>query len=134
MIRKHRPEVLITNGPTRDLTNNGYIGHPDHQAAGEAALSAVYPTARDHLAYPEMLDEGLEPHKVKEVWVMWGGGEANHVVELTEQDVERSLSALKAHTSQVPQDVDDRVLEWKARNGEPHNVEYAETFRLFKLD
>ncbi|MCH8102049.1 MAG: PIG-L family deacetylase, partial [Chloroflexi bacterium] len=73
MIRKHRPDVLITNNPTRELSNNSYIGHPDHQAAGEAALSAVYPTSRDHLAYPDMLEEGLEPHRVQEVWVMRSG-------------------------------------------------------------
>ena len=133
MIRKHRPDVLITNDPTRDLTNNMYIGHPDHQAAGEAALSAAYPTARDHLAYPDLLEEGYEPHKVSEVWVMHGGGDANHIVDLTDEDLEISISALKAHASQVPSDVDDRVKEWKARNGKPHKVKYAESFRLFKL-
>lgn len=133
MIRKHRPDVLITNNPTRELSNNSYIGHPDHQAAGEAALSAVYPTSRDHLAYPDMLKEGLEPHRVQEVWVMRSGDDANHIVDLTDEDLEKSISALKAHTSQVPSDVDDRVKEWKARNGERHGVKYAESFRLFKL-
>ena len=133
MIRKHRPDVLITNSPTRELSHDSYIGHPDHQAAGEAALSAVYPTSRDHLAYPDMLEEGLEPHKVREVWVMRGGGDANHIIELTDEDLENSISALKAHASQVPADVDDRVREWKARNGEPHGLKYAESFRLFKL-
>ncbi|MCH8103848.1 MAG: PIG-L family deacetylase, partial [Chloroflexi bacterium] len=133
MIRKHRPDVLITNNPTRELSNNSYIGHPDHQAVGEAALSAVYPTSRDHLAYPDMLEEGLEPHKVHEVWVMRGGEDANHIVDLTDEDLEKSISALKAHSSQVPSDVDDRVKEWKARNGERHGVKYAESFRLFKL-
>lgn len=133
MIRKHRPDVLITNSPTRELSIDSYIGHPDHQAAGEAALSAVYPTARDHLAYPDMLEEGLEPHKVQEVWVMRGGDGANHVVGLTDEDLEKSIAALKAHSSQVGADVDGRVKEWKARNGEPHGVKYAESFRLFKL-
>lgn len=133
MIRKHRPDVLITNNPTRELSNNSYIGHPDHQAAGEAALSAAYPTSRDHLAYPDMLEEGLEPHRVQEVWVMRSGDDANHIIDLTDEDLEKSISALKAHTSQVPSDVDDRVKEWKARNGERHGVKYAESFRLFKL-
>ena len=133
MIRKHRPDVLITNNPTRELSNNSYIGHPDHQAAGEAALSAAYPTSRDHLAYPDMLEEGLEPHRVQEVWVMRSGDDANHIIDLTDEDLEKSISALKAHTSQVPSDVDDRVKEWKARNGERHGVNYAESFRLFKL-
>ena len=69
-IRRYRPDVLICMAPTRDLTDNGYLGHPDHLASGEAALSAVYPTARDRLTFPELLQEGLEPHKVREVWIM----------------------------------------------------------------
>jgi len=70
-IRRWKPDVLITTNPTRDLSSSTYIGHPDHFAAGEAALSAVFPSARDHLTFPELLaDEGLETHKVREVWVM----------------------------------------------------------------
>ena len=52
-IRKYKPSILITTNPTRDLLGRGYIGHPDHFAAGEAALSAVFPSARDHLTFPE---------------------------------------------------------------------------------
>ena len=133
MIRKHKPEVLICNSPTRDLDNSTYIGHPDHMAAAEAALSAVYPTARDRLTYPDLLEEGYEPYKVKEVWVMYGGDGANHVVELEEQDLVKSISALKAHFSQVPQEVGDRMREWKTRNGKAHGVGPAETYKLFKL-
>ncbi len=51
-IRKYKPSVLITTNPNRDLLNSSYLGHPDHFAAGEAALSAVFPSARDHLAFP----------------------------------------------------------------------------------
>lgn len=133
MIRKHKPAVMICNSPTRDLSNNGYIGHPDHMAAAEAALSAVYPTARDRLTYPDLLEEGYEPHKVAEVWVMHGGESANHVVELEEQDLVKSISALKAHVSQVSQEVGERMREWKARSGKPHGVGPAETYKLFKL-
>ena len=134
MIRKHKPDVMISNSPTRDLSNSGYIGHPDHMAAAEAALSAVYPTARDRLTYPDLLEEGYEPHKVAEVWVMYGGESANHVVELEEQDLVKSISALKAHFSQVSQEVGDRMREWKIRSGKPHGVGLAETYKLFKLD
>jgi LmbE family N-acetylglucosaminyl deacetylase len=133
IIRKHRPDVLICNSPTRELESSSYIGHPDHMAAAEAALSAVYPTARDRLTYPDLLAEGYEPHKVKEVWIMYGGGESNHVIALEEEDLEKSIAALKAHVSQVPPDVDDRVREWKMRAGQAHGVGPAETFRLFTL-
>ena len=58
VIRKHRPHILITTNPTRDLSHSNYIGHPDHFAAGEAALSAVFPSARDHLWDESLLDAG----------------------------------------------------------------------------
>ena len=66
-IRRYKPDVLICGTPMRRLSYNGYLGHPDHIAAGEAALSAVFPSARDRLTFPELLDEGLEPHNVSEV-------------------------------------------------------------------
>ena len=69
-IHRHKPDILICPNPDRSLGAGVYIGHPDHQAAGEAALSAVYPTARDRLTYPDLLEEGFEPHKVQEVWGM----------------------------------------------------------------
>ena len=81
-IRIHRPDVLICMNPVRNLDGNGYIDHPDHFASGDAAMGAVYPAARDRLTFPELLnDEGLEPHKVREVWVM-GRTEPDHVVTL----------------------------------------------------
>ncbi|MBM3959105.1 MAG: PIG-L family deacetylase [SAR202 cluster bacterium] len=133
VIRKHKPDVLICPSPFRSFDNNSYIGHPDHMAAGEAALAAVYPTARDRLTYPDLIKEGLEPHKVKEVWITMGGGAANHWVELTEEHLELSMKALKAHVSQVPPDVDSRMREWKARAGSLRGLRYAEAFRVFKL-
>jgi len=132
-IRKYKPDVLICPNPNRDLDSGFYIGHPDHQAAGEAALSAAYPTARDRLTYPELLAEGLEPHKVREVWVMMGAERADHVVELSEEDMERSILALKAHTSQVSPESADRMREWKQQRGEKAGFNYAETYKRFRL-
>ena len=132
-IRVHRPDILVTMGPSRRLEESFYIGHPDHSAAGEAALSAVFPTARDRLAYPDMLEEGLEPHRVREVWVMFGGDDANEHVELGEEDIKKSIAALKAHRSQVSENVEERVREWKARNGEKTGFKYSESFRVFHL-
>ena len=60
-IRRYRPDLLICQNPVRTLVGRGYIGHPDHYAAGEASLAAVYPTARDRLTFPELLSEGLNP-------------------------------------------------------------------------
>ena len=71
VIREVRPQVVITQSPERNL-DRIYASHPDHLAAGEAALCAVYPDARNPFAFPELLEEGLEPWAVDEVWVMGG--------------------------------------------------------------
>jgi LmbE family N-acetylglucosaminyl deacetylase len=136
-IRKHQPDVLITTSPTRDLLNSTYIGHPDHFAAGEAALSAVFPSARDHLTFPELFyDEGLEPHKVREVWVMSFGDGANFWNPLTEEDVDLSISALKQHTSQVddPEQAGKWMKSRRADLGKKIGASYAESFRKFTLN
>ena len=99
-IRIHRPDVLVCMNPVRNLDGDGYIDHPDHFASGDAALGAVYPAARDRLTFPELLnEEGLEPHKVQEVWIM-GRTEPDHVVDVTDH-IETAVAALRAHRSQV---------------------------------
>ncbi len=135
-IRKWKPDVLITVNPTRDLMGGGYIGHPDHFAAGEAALAAVFPSARDHLTFPELFyDEGLEPHKVREVWIMSFGDTANFWNPLTEQDVDTSIAALQAHVSQVsnPENAAKWMKERRAELGKKIDAPYAESFRKFTL-
>jgi LmbE family N-acetylglucosaminyl deacetylase len=130
-IRKFQPDILITTNPTRTLSGKGYIGHPDHMAAGEAALSAVFPSARDHLTFPELLEEGLEPHKVREVLI--SGHEApDKWVDIT-STIDVSVEALLAHASQVGIDVGDRVRKWKREAGKDHGMEYAESFKHFIL-
>ncbi|SVC18822.1 uncharacterized protein METZ01_LOCUS271676, partial [marine metagenome] len=102
-IRRHKPDVLITNSPARDTERGHYVSHPDHLAAGEAALSAVFPTARDRMTFPELLDEGLEPHKVREVWIAGGGDNADKYVDV-EAYMDTAVKALKSHVSQVDQE------------------------------
>jgi LmbE family N-acetylglucosaminyl deacetylase len=61
-----------------------YGSHPDHTAAGEAAMCAVYPDARNPFAHPELLrDEGLEEHTVAQTWVMSANERADHYVDIT---------------------------------------------------
>src|SRR5947209_10774991 len=61
-IRRYRPDVVIAQNPARDLSTVIFAQHPDHLAAGEATLAAVYPSARDRMTFPELLEQGLEPH------------------------------------------------------------------------
>ena len=93
-IRLFRPETLITADPYRR-----YIWHRDHRITGQVVLDAAFPYARDHLAYPDLLHEGLMPHKVKEM-LFWGSENPNYCSDITDT-FEQKLAALKCHHSQV---------------------------------
>jgi LmbE family N-acetylglucosaminyl deacetylase len=111
VIRKERPDRVVTQSPTRNL-ERVHASHPDHLAAGEAALCAVYPDARNDFAYPELIDEGLAGHVVPEVWIM-GGPDPNHYVDITDV-FDRKLAALMCHVSQHPEPhtLHDRMRGW----------------------
>ncbi len=131
-IRRYRPDLLICQNPARDLVGRGYIGHPDHFAAGEASLAAVYPTARDRLTFPQLLEEGLEPHKVREVWIM-DRQNADQYTDVTDY-IETAVAALRAHASQVdPEDADKYLKGWRREIGEEVGFQYAEAFKRFTL-
>ena len=127
-IRRHRPDVLICPYPVRSLQGPG--GHPDHLAAGEAALAAIFPTARDHMTFPELLEEGLEPHNVAEVWIM-SHPEPDHWVDVTDH-VETAARALAAHASQVGGPIEETIemmKRWRRRRAIGTGLQYAEGFR-----
>jgi LmbE family N-acetylglucosaminyl deacetylase len=96
-LRQYRPHTVFAHDPYR-IRN---FQHRDHRKAGLAATDAVYPFARDHLHFPEqIIREGLEPHKVRELWY-WGADEPNVIVDVTD-GIERQIAALVRHESQVP--------------------------------
>lgn len=130
-IRRFKPDILITTNPTRTLTGSGYIGHPDHFAAGEATLSAVYPAARDHLTFPELLEEGFETHKVREVLIM-GHDKPDKWIDVS-SSIDIAIESLLAHKSQLGIEAAKRSKEWKKHAGKEHHMGYAEGFKSFKL-
>lgn len=93
-IRKYRPSIVLTSDPYRR-----YIGHRDHRIAGQVAIDAVYPFARDHLAYPDLIEDGFEPHKVEEMW-FWGSEKVTHWVDIT-NTFDLKIAALECHQSQI---------------------------------
>lgn len=129
VIRQVKPDVVLTMDPTFVYdVDRGFINHPDHRAAGQAALDAVYPLARDHLSFPELLAEGLEPHKVKTV-LMAHFGHENFYVDISAH-MDTKLAALGAHASQLP-DPDasfEMVRSWAATQGSKAGAAYAEGF------
>jgi len=122
-IREARPNVLITHDPWRP-----WMLHPDHRAAGFAVTDA-FVAARDHLYLPELLQEGLEPWPVPEIW-LWGTVEADHWVDIT-PTIDRKLAALRHHESQISDmaGLEERLRKGAHELGEPHGMEYAEGFK-----
>ena len=132
-IRRHRPDVLICMNPVRSVDGEGYLGHPDHFASGEAALSAVFPSSRDRLTFPELLREGLEPHKVKEVWMMFHGDTADKFVDVSAY-MDTAVDALKQHQTQVSEeDAEVGMRQWRNSTGQKVGFEFAEAFKVFQL-
>jgi len=130
-IRRVKPDVVITLDPAvLYVAERGIVNHPDHRAAGQAALDAIFPLARDHMSFPELLkDEGLEPHKVKTVLLSGFDGHGNFAVDIS-ATIETKLKALALHDSQFA-DFDkmaDMVRSWSEQAGEAYGVSNAETF------
>ena len=105
LIRTYRPGVLVTSDPYRR-----YLWHRDHRIIGQVAMDAVFPFARDHLAYPDLLDEGLEPHKVAEI-LFWGADDINYRSDIT-GTFERKIEALRCHASQIREFKASDPVEW----------------------
>jgi LmbE family N-acetylglucosaminyl deacetylase len=93
-IRIYQPHTVATTDPYRK-----YIWHRDHRITGQVVMDAVYPFARDHLAYPDLFEQGYKPHKVKEV-LTWGSDEPNYWSDITET-FDTKIAALGCHKSQV---------------------------------
>ncbi len=116
VIRTVKPDLIVTQNPERNWERI-FGSHPDHMAAGEAAMRAVYPDARNPHFYPELLDEGFEPHTVPQVWVTGAG--PTLIVDITDVFALK-LEALHCHESQVGgnENLDTMVREWAQRNAE----------------
>jgi LmbE family N-acetylglucosaminyl deacetylase len=128
LIRRYRPDRVICQNAVRNYASL-YGNHPDHLAAGRAAIEAIYPYARNPLAFRELLAEGLEPHSVREVLVS-GTDSPDYFVDVA-TTLERKFEALACHRSQHPagQDPRPRVLTRMAQAGEAQGIAYAESFR-----
>ncbi len=135
LIRRVRPEVVVTTDPTTRYFGERYINHPDHRAAGEVTLAAVIPGSDTRLAYPELLEEGLEPVKLTAVWLMMNI-EPNLVVDIG-GFIEKKIESLACHVTQIGEEVDDNLgfvrgmAEFSATR---EAFQYGEAFRVFRFD
>lgn len=135
LIRQVRPEVVVTTDPTTWYVADHYINHPDHRAAGAATLAAVIPGADTRLAYPELLDEGLEPVTLTGVWLIMNL-EPNLVVDIGEF-VDKKIESLGCHVTQVGNDfaaAEGFVRGMGGYAAADHSFQYGEAFRVLRFD
>ncbi|MCP3936238.1 MAG: PIG-L family deacetylase [Actinomycetia bacterium] len=132
IIRMTMPSVVVTQSAVRNL-NRIYGSHPDHLATGEATISAVYPDSRNPRAFPELLEEGLEPHPVPEVWVT--GLDPDRFIDITDV-FDRKVEALRAHKSQTEKMGDrlpELLREWGEGTAEQARFDRGRVAEAFKV-
>jgi LmbE family N-acetylglucosaminyl deacetylase len=112
LIRMYKPETVATADPYRR-----YIWHRDHRITGQVTLDAIFPCARDSLSFPDLLQEGLQPHRVKEV-LLWGAQDPNYHTDITDT-FDIKFAALRCHKSQMS---DNPATPWKERLKERHKM------------
>lgn len=132
-IRRFKPDLILTHFPYRVLDVPIDASHPDHMAAGEAAMCAVFPDASNPRAFPELMREGLEPHRVREVWLA-GYECANHYVDAS-PFVAKKMQAIMCHKSQLNGSSSPPawVEHWMRWSGKQPGYEFAESFKRIEL-
>ncbi|MBZ0317024.1 MAG: PIG-L family deacetylase [Anaerolineae bacterium] len=136
MIRMKQPDTVLSSDPMTRWRSNRRLNHPDHWIVATEVMNAVYPAARDHLNFPELLyDEGLEPHIARYLYLALPT-EPNLRIETTHFQAQK-LNALREHRSQI-KDFEglrarlEKQLDLSLSN--PQMPRYAEYFRLMLLD
>ncbi len=132
-IRRFKPEVVICGDPTVLWAGDNYINHPDHRAAGLAAIDAVFPAAGQPNLFEELAAEGLTAHKVRKVYVnSWDSAEVYVAIDDT---IDLKIAALRAHKSQMGDwDPEPRIKEWAAARAKGKEMQYAEAYRVVTLE
>jgi LmbE family N-acetylglucosaminyl deacetylase len=123
---------VFTHDPEHPLPP--YLSHRDHRVVGREALDAIYPLARDSLAFPELLAQGLAPHRVRGVW-LFASTVADQVVDIS-ASFEHKLAARLEHRSQTS-DPPALGQSWRSRAAEvgaPLGLPAAEAFTVLTLD
>jgi LmbE family N-acetylglucosaminyl deacetylase len=129
IIRLEYPNILVTCDPTTLFVGENRINHPDHRAAGQATIDAVFPASGNPLYFPELLNEGLHPHTPDEVWF---AGTQQPNVRLDVTDLwEMKIRALYEHKSQIgsPEKLAERMRAGHTNDSTPESPRYEETFR-----
>lgn len=133
-LRTFKPEAVLCTDPEAIFHRGGGVNHTDHRAAGIAAVDAVYPAARNPMAFPSLARSGLEAHVVRRLYLFWS--ERPDVWIDVTATLDRKLAALAEHRSQIRDmtRLEERIRAWAAEEGEPIGVPAAEALRLIVID
>jgi len=133
-IRTFRPDAVLCVDPETVFYSDGGVNHIDHRTAGMAAVDAVYPAARNAMAFPWLARDGLAPWEVRRLYLFWSN-RPNAWVDVT-TTLDRKLAALRAHPSQLrqPEALEPRIRAWAVEEGEAAGVEAAEAFRVIVIE
>jgi LmbE family N-acetylglucosaminyl deacetylase len=131
IIRREKPDILVSSDPTNYFPNELTINHPDHRAAGQIVCESFFPGVGNPMFFKELLDEELEPHQVKEVWLTLTSV-PNTIIDVTDT-WEIKIKALHEHVSQIadPIKLDERIRGRRTPDSTPESPRYEEKFRRF---
>jgi LmbE family N-acetylglucosaminyl deacetylase len=133
VIRRVRPDAVVTGDPTVRFYGARYMNHPDHRVAADVALDAVFPSAETRFIFPELLAEGLEPHHVREVW-LFGAERPDTWVDIA-ATLALKLQALREHRSQMGAwDPAPMIEGWAREQGARRGLRAAEAYRRMVLE
>jgi LmbE family N-acetylglucosaminyl deacetylase len=133
-IRRFKPDAVLTHDPEVLFYSGAGVNHADHRAAGIAAVDAVFPAARNPMAFPGLARAGLAAHAVRRLYLFWPNAPTAWVDVVGTLD--RKIAALRCHASQVadPDGLEARIRAWAAEEGEPIGAAAAEAFRVIVID
>jgi len=135
VIRKWKPEILVTSDPQNLFPTDTRINHPDHRAAGQAVVDAAFPAAGNPMFFPELMrEEGLEPHSVQELWLS-ATAQSNFCIDLTDY-FEAKLQAIHCHQSQISvplEEFDGWMRNRFYKDAESGKIWYEERFKRIRL-
>ena len=136
LLRRYRPSRVICQSPDRTWTPTLFIGrfHADHLASGQASLAAIYPMSQNPWDFPELLEKGLLPHKIAEIYIM-GAPVVNYFVDISDT-MNRKIEALLCHASQFigrAEEIEKTVRTRSADVGAKYGVAFAEEFHRAEI-
>ncbi len=133
VVRQEKPDIVVTCDPQNYFIRESRLNHPDHRTAGQIVMDAVFPASGNPMFFPELLNEGLAPHSVSEIWFSLTS-QGNTAIDVTDTWDQR-IEALKKHASQIP-DIPAFLKNQKARrtaDSTEENPRYVDNFRRIIL-